>query len=122
MPSSLRRQKQRERKSRADRYRGSARERGYTPAWDKASKAHLREHPLCRYCELDGRVTAAQCVDHLYPHRGDTKLFWLKVLWVSSCNDCHTGFKQSIERQGMAAIDALARRLGLPTLSEYLAG
>ena len=96
--------------------RGSASQRLYGRAWRKASRAHLHASPLCRYCELDGRVTAASLVDHLYPHRGKRWLFWLRPYWVSSCAPCHSGFKQAVERKGKAALDALARRLGLPPL------
>jgi hypothetical protein len=60
-------------------------------------------------------VTAASLVDHLYPHKGDQTLFWIRTWWVSSCAPCHNGFKQRIEDIGQSAIDALARRLGLPT-------
>ncbi len=49
-------------------------------------------------------------------------MFWLSVLWVSCCRSCHSGFKQSVERRGPAAIDALALRLGLPTLTEARGG
>lgn len=97
-----------------ERKRGSARERGYSSAWDKAAKGHLRNCPLCRYCELHDRVTAAVLVDHLYPHEGDMVLFWRREWWVSSCDDCHNGFKQRLERQGKYALDGLARDLGLP--------
>jgi 5-methylcytosine-specific restriction endonuclease McrA len=96
-----------------DQRRGSARERGYSAAWDKASAGHLRNSPLCRYCELAGDVTAAELTDHLYPHKGDSSLFWNSRFWVSSCKACHDGFKQRVERQGRAALDKLAQRLGL---------
>jgi 5-methylcytosine-specific restriction protein A len=98
----------------ADERRGSARDRGYTTAWTKAAKAYLHQHPLCGYCELAGDVTPATAVDHLYPHRGDRELFWKSCWWVSTCAACHSGFKQSIERRGRAALDALAHRLGRP--------
>lgn len=78
--------------------------------------AHLGGHPLCAYCELEGRVAAATLVDHLYPHRRFQGVFWMRQWWVSACADCHDGFKQRVERAGKAAIDALARRLGLPVL------
>lgn len=100
----------------SDKRRGSARERGYDGAWDKASAGHRRSHPLCRYCELVDEVKAADLTDHLYPHRGDRVLFWNRTYWVSACDDCHNGFKQRIERKGRAALDALAVRLGLPPL------
>jgi len=99
-----------------DARRGSARERGYTAAWDKASRGHLARHPLCLYCALVDEVKAADLTDHLYPHRGDQGVFWNKTYWVSCCTDCHNGFKQRVERKGRAALDALAIRLGLPTL------
>lgn len=105
-----------------DARRGSARERGYTTKWDKAAKGHLDHDPLCRYCALIGEVKAAEAVDHLYPHRTFKGVFWLKALWVSTCDDCHKGFKQRLERRGLIALDDLARQLGLPTLAEAQGG
>ncbi len=102
---------------RHDERRGSARERGYTGAWDKARAGYLRSHPLCAYCELDGVVTPATLVDHLYPHRTFEGVFWVKEWWVASCRACHDGPKQAAERAGRLAIDALARRLGRPLLT-----
>jgi 5-methylcytosine-specific restriction enzyme A len=96
-----------------DARRGSARERGYNAAWDRASRGHRARHPLCQYCALVDEVKAADLTDHLYPHRGDQVVFWNKKYWVSSCDDCHNGFKQRVERKGRAAIDQLAVRLGL---------
>lgn len=100
----------------ADQRRGSARQRGYTTAWDKASAGHVRNNPLCRYCGLAGQVRPAELTDHLYPHRGDQDVFWNKRYWIASCTECHSGFKQRVERRGRAAIDALAIRLGLDPL------
>lgn len=92
----------REQNREADRYRGSARARGYTAEWDKAAKEHLGRHPLCVYCELGvfGRVavTPAKLVDHLIPHNGDQAIFWNRGDWVSSCVPCHSGPKQAAER------------------------
>ena len=96
-----------------ERERKGARERLYDHRWEIAAKAHLTSHPLCRYCELEGRVGAAVLVDHLYPHRGDRAVFWRRDWWMSSCRACHSGMKQRLERLGSAAIDALARRLGV---------
>ncbi len=105
-----------ERDRASDARRGSARARGYTTAWDKAAAGHLRNDPLCRYCALIGDIEPATLVDHLYPHKQDQWLFWLKAYWVSSCDPCHNGFKQRVERRGRAALDALAVRLGLQPL------
>lgn len=105
-----------EQKRDADRRRGSACERGYTSRWDKASAGHIRNDPLCRYCALAGEVKAAELTDHLYPHKRDQAVFWNRTYWISSCFDCHNGFKQRVERRGRHAIDALAHRLGLPPM------
>lgn len=100
----------------ADHRRGSARERGYTSAWDRASVGHLKASPLCLYCALADEVEPAALTDHLYPHRGDQGVFWNRTYWVSCCKPCHDGFKQRVERQGRFALDDLAARLGLPPL------
>jgi 5-methylcytosine-specific restriction protein A len=98
---------------------GSADQRLYDATWRRERARHLRQHPLCLYCEAGAFgppcVTAARVVDHLYPHRGDRRLFWLRALWVSCCAPCHNGPKQARERQGERALDALARLIGYPT-------
>src|SRR5688500_3867392 len=54
--------------------RSSARARGYSAAWDKASKGFRRAHPLCQ-CPLcdEGRrrIRPSEVVDHRIPHKGD---------------------------------------------------
>lgn len=75
-----------------DEQRGSARERGYTRAWEKARAAWLRKHPLCQCDECDdGRkaITPATVVDHRIPHKGDMRLFWDSSNWQSMAQACH---------------------------------
>jgi 5-methylcytosine-specific restriction protein A len=50
-----------------DKRRGNAAERGYDSQWRDFSKHYLAAHPLCRWCEEDGRVTPAVLVDHIVP-------------------------------------------------------
>jgi 5-methylcytosine-specific restriction endonuclease McrA len=97
-----------------DERRGSAAARGYDRRWAKASASFRDAHPLCQYCQLDGRLAPAVLTDHLYPHRRFDGVFWRKEWWVASCKSCHDGMKQAVERAGKAALDALARRLGRP--------
>lgn len=97
--------------------RGSAASRGYTGRWAKASASFRRVNPLCEYCGLEGRVTAATLVDHLYPHRTYDGVFWIKDWWVACCDPCHSGMKQAVERSGKVAIDKLAIRLGRAVLT-----
>ena len=69
-----------------DKHRGTAAQRGYDAAWQRASKAYLRAHPIAKdiYCyhesELGG-PQPAEVVDHIVPHRGDVKLFWDSANW-----------------------------------------
>lgn len=72
-------------------------QRGYTYRWQKESKAFLAEHPLCCYCEREGRVTVATIVDHKIPHRGDQTLFWDHSNWQSMCAPHHSSDKQREE-------------------------
>lgn len=76
--------------------RGSARERGYTKAWERFRDQHLRAHPLCEYCLADGRTTAASVVDHDLPHDHDPALFWDNT-FTSLCTSHHSGEKQRAE-------------------------
>ncbi|WP_425985888.1 HNH endonuclease [Brevundimonas sp. TWP1-2-1b1] len=72
----------------------------YDHRWAKAAKAFLDQHPLCRFHEDQGRTVAAQCVDHIQPHRGDLKLFWERTNWQPLCNPCHNSLKKQIESRG----------------------
>lgn len=82
--------------------RGSARERGYTREWDRASKAFKQQHPLCAGCEAIGRTVPADLVDHVIPHKGDQVLFWDQANWQSSCRWHHDVVKQQLELQHAA--------------------
>lgn len=77
-------------KSRATRPRDSAHRRGYDRRWQRTSRQWLAEHPLCVTCLAAGRTTAATCVDHIVPHRGEMELFWRETNWQSLCNSCHS--------------------------------
>ena len=61
----------------SDRLRGGAAFRGYD------------RHPLCVSCQAEGKLTAATVVDHIVPHRGDTKLFWDESNWQPLCKEHH---------------------------------
>jgi 5-methylcytosine-specific restriction enzyme A len=69
--------------------RGTANERGYTGAWQKARAAFLRAHPLCVQHEERGELVPATVVDHIVPHKGDRALFWDRTNWQSLCKPCH---------------------------------
>lgn len=72
-----------------DARRGTAHERGYTGAWQKARAHYLRAHPLCVRHQDRGEVEPATVVDHIVPHRGDKALFWDSNNWQPLCKRCH---------------------------------
>lgn len=106
--------------------RGTTAERGYGYEWQVESVAFRKRYPACAYCWLDRRAGPPEMVDHLYPHglrRGVATaeaqaLFRDKRWWVTSCFACHRSFKAAVEAEGIAAIDALAKRLGLAPLDD----
>lgn len=65
-------------------------QRGYGGKWQRYRLKFLEAHPLCVMCEAQGRVTAANVVDHIIDHRGDPKLFWDKKNWQPLCKPCHS--------------------------------
>ena len=73
----------------SDARRGTAHERGYSAAWQKARIGFLKSHPLCVHHERRGQVAEATVVDHTIPHRGDKALFWDHGNWQPLCKPCH---------------------------------
>lgn len=78
--------------------RGSARARGYTPAWDRASIAFLAAHPICPACEAAGLIVPATVTDHTIPHKGNRTLFWARGNWQPCCRWHHDVVKQKLEQ------------------------
>lgn len=76
-------------------------QRGYGYKWQQARLGFLAKHPLCVYCQREGRVTEATVVDHKVPHRGNMKLFWDQGNWAPLCASCHSSVKQAEEKQGL---------------------
>jgi 5-methylcytosine-specific restriction protein A len=58
-------------------------------AWEKIRARQLSTNPLCARCLLEGKITSAQHVDHVFPHRRDAVKFKLN-LFQSLCAACHT--------------------------------
>ena len=63
--------------------------RGYGSPWRRARAEFLKRHPLCKKCEENGRITLAEVVDHVIPHKGDKQLFWDQNNWQPLCKPCH---------------------------------
>lgn len=67
----------------------TASKRGYNSRWRRASRMFLTAHPFCEECLKQGKYTKATVVDHIVPHRGDSKLFWDENNWQALCKSCH---------------------------------
>jgi len=65
-------------------------QRVYGSKWRQAARMFLSRHPLCAMCEAQGRIVAAECVDHIIPHKGDMVLFWDVCNWQPLCSSCHS--------------------------------
>jgi 5-methylcytosine-specific restriction protein A len=71
-------------------------------AWRALRLQQLRTEPLCRMCRAEGRVTAANVVDHITPHKGDHGLFHDPANLQSLCAPHHDADKQQQERNGFS--------------------
>ena len=69
--------------------------RGYGYRWQKRREQQLRAHPLCCYCEREGRIVVATVADHVTPHRGNPALFDGPL--QSLCATCHSSTKAKEE-------------------------
>lgn len=86
-----------EQKAKAERWRGSAYQRGYDSRWNKARRTFLQANPLCIGCLAVGRTEPATVVDHVDPHHGDPDKFWDTSMWQACCKWHHDSVKQSLE-------------------------
>lgn len=82
--------------------RATARERGYSAAWDRARAGFLRLHPHCAECAKEGLIVRATVADHVIPHRGDMRLFWDSSNWQALCTNHHSSWKQQREKSGFS--------------------
>lgn len=72
-----------------------------TREWrDRLRPNQLAKEPLCAFCKIAGRVTAATVVDHRENHKGDPALFFDPENLQSVCAPCHDRVKDQIERHG----------------------
>lgn len=84
------------RKSRPKERRGSAASRGYGTRWRRFRDTFIKVHPVCEYCEANGKTVPANVVDHDIPHRGCPVAFW-NTTFTALCDGCHNGPKARAE-------------------------
>lgn len=65
------------------------------PLWKRLRDAHLREHPLCEVCQLEGKITLAEHCHHLRSFTEGRNELEMKTLafdphnLISVCPQCH---------------------------------
>ena len=69
-------------------------------AWKRIRTVQLSRQPLCQACLLDGRVEAAQHVDHVFPWRVYGRDAFTRNIFQSLCPEHHS-FKTGKEKQGI---------------------
>ena len=80
----------------------TTRRRPYDRKWATYSQDFRKEFPLCRLCGVMGRVSPAQAVDHIVPHKGDWDMFWDRCNHQSLCYPCHNA-KSNMESRRLVA-------------------
>ena len=73
-----------------------------TALWQSIRAQQLTDHPLCWYHEQTGKVVAADTVDHITPHKGNTELFHDPNNLRSLCTKCHNSLAAIKDRVGYA--------------------
>lgn len=68
--------------------------------WRSLRESQLAKHPYCQCPHHANQYIKAEVVDHIIPHKGDTRLFYDKDNLQSLTKSCHDKFKQSEERGG----------------------
>jgi 5-methylcytosine-specific restriction protein A len=77
--------------------RRSARDRGYSSAWDRTVASFKNAHPWCVGCRAVGITTPTAAVDHVVPHRGYMAKFWTRSNWQPACRWHHDSVKKRLE-------------------------
>lgn len=71
-----------------------------TAAWLSLRNRQLSTQPLCQACLLDGQVTAANHIDHVFPWRLIGEQAFKRNLFQSLC-ETHHGVKSGLEKRGI---------------------
>lgn len=69
-------------------------------AWKSVRWRQLSTAPLCQACMVDGKVTAANAVDHVFPWQKIGTFAFAKNKFQSLCMPCHS-VKTGLEKKGV---------------------
>lgn len=71
-----------------------------TAIWRTIRTAQLTREPLCACCTYEGRLTAAEVVDHVFPWKVYGPHAFRANLFSSLCAPCHSR-KTNLEQRGI---------------------
>jgi 5-methylcytosine-specific restriction protein A len=71
-----------------------------TAAWRQLRTAQLSRHPLCQACLVEGKVTLALHVDHVFPWRKFGEQAFKRNILQSLCQPHHS-YKTGLEQRGI---------------------
>lgn len=71
-----------------------------TAAWEAIRARQLSSEPLCAACKIDGRITEASHVDHVFAWQAIGGQAFTRNLFQSLCPECH-GQKSGLEKRGI---------------------
>jgi 5-methylcytosine-specific restriction protein A len=69
-------------------------------AWENIRARQLSACPLCAACLIDGRITQANHVDHVFAWAAIGPHAFTRNLFQSLCPECH-GTKSGLEKRGV---------------------
>jgi len=81
-------------------YRDWAQKQYKTKRWQKIRAQQLARQPYCQCPHHVGKKIQADTVDHIDPHKGDSRKFWNTANLQSLTRRCHDKYKSSQERGG----------------------
>lgn len=61
-----------------------------TSRWRKLRNLKINSDPLCEECLRNDRITGAEEIDHIQPHKGNSDLFFDYKNLQSLCKSCHS--------------------------------
>lgn len=71
-----------------------------TTQWRTLRQIQLSTHPICAGCKVDGIITSASHVDHIFPWQQVGEHAFTHNLYQSLCPSCHSN-KTQLEQQGI---------------------
>ena len=77
----------------------TGRRKGYDTNWEKYRRRFLHHNTKCYACGASSQDGAKLHIDHVKPHRGESKLFWAEENLIPLCHSCHSIVTSRFDRR-----------------------